>query len=547
MNLNLSRLLLIIIFVLSNSMSLAKSLDCKFTTNIKRGILPLNVTIADKSEGSVEHRFWFIDGSILTDTSRIINYTFFKPGWHSIKLIVQNDKEADSLNIENAVYAGYEVPSFLTDEEYISKPYFKNCHPIKYWENENQNLQLCSYCYGNNIFSNNIYIRQTNLDFEYKNEIITDKIKSYIPDKYSIAELNEDEIIIANSLAQGYIINFSNKSYDFFELDYQKYLNLYMNTTSNFYKISEIIKQKNKLVFFIHNIYGYTPYSYYLHTNLNLRFNKVTQISNFGKVKDTKLKDNGNYIFLNTQQTGDYFVPNIIVELNHDFSPIIRAFFESSLIEKFEIVSDNEIVFVEGDKNGNFRIRFHNYLTDAESSYSLPSNIKVNAIEKIKSGLFVGAGKIDNYLGFFFFNKDFSFKKEYIIKNRKGKLTDAFKTSDNCLALSGHLNYSTDKVYSYTAKTINIDALIDGTNVPIEKPNNDICIIPNPANNYFLIKSGGEYCNQFRGVLYDMRGQILMNFKNSYKVNIHHLKPGLYIVKLMAGNMIKIEKLIVTK
>ncbi len=63
-------------------------------------------------------------------------------------------------------------------------------------------------------------------------------------------------------------------------------------------------------------------------------------------------------------------------------------------------------------------------------------------------------------------------------------------------------------------------------------------LFPNPATKYFQI-SGGKWMNDVHVAVYDLRGKRILDLSRPESVDISHLLPGQYLVKLMNGRQVE--------
>jgi hypothetical protein len=84
----------------------------------------------------------------------------------------------------------------------------------------------------------------------------------------------------------------------------------------------------------------------------------------------------------------------------------------------------------------------------------------------------------------------------------------------------------------------------------ISKPFNQINIYPNPAKQFFIIENQKDYFKNIKVEIINYQGKIILqkeiySNRNSYKINLENIEPGLYFVVIYYSNEIFTKKLIV--
>lgn len=115
------------------------------------------------------------------------------------------------------------------------------------------------------------------------------------------------------------------------------------------------------------------------------------------------------------------------------------------------------------------------------------------------------------------------------------------------------LDLSTDndtlKIISFAYLTNNSLTILAGqteiTYIANYELNNQISIYPNPSSEYIYFKNGNnEYFNY---QVFNNKGQVVLNGKTNYKINISTLNAGSYFIKYWNTTTRKTEKLLIVK
>ncbi|MDR2009888.1 MAG: T9SS type A sorting domain-containing protein [Bacteroidales bacterium] len=128
----------------------------------------------------------------------------------------------------------------------------------------------------------------------------------------------------------------------------------------------------------------------------------------------------------------------------------------------------------------------------------------------------------------------------------------------NIATISGAGNSNTEIRYNYTDNDVNKNTVYyyrlkqsdyDGNftyspirNVIITESDN-FSVYPNPATGGWIELS--TYLNDFEIQIINNQGQILISEKNNKYINISNINSGVYIIRLLAGDIISTEKLII--
>jgi len=148
-------------------------------------------------------------------------------------------------------------------------------------------------------------------------------------------------------------------------------------------------------------------------------------------------------------------------------------------------------------------------------------------------------GADDGVNGYVFWESDGTTAGTVMIEPVGAINSDPLSSTYEYFEFSGDLYFQAN----YTAEGGELWKLTTPNSSGIEEANKDweFVIYPNPASSKIIIAGEFEYG---QALIFDLYGEQVMSVYNQHTINIEHLVPGTYIVRLVHNNEVSVKRFV---